>query len=103
MHLTLPLATVLLLLTTLMFLVGLQVTLPEILAGCEHPEDPGNRHQLAECGAVPPDRHQRLFRHGRGRRRHLLFLIGTIANLVYARYLGRGPEREMAEAPGRTS
>jgi BASS family bile acid:Na+ symporter len=31
------------------------------------------------------------------------FLIGAIANLVYARCLGRGPAREMAEAPGRPS
>ena len=31
------------------------------------------------------------------------FLIGAIANLVYAKYLGRGPEQGMVEAPGRPS
>ena len=31
------------------------------------------------------------------------FLIGAIANLVYAKYMARGPERETAEAPGRPS
>ena len=31
------------------------------------------------------------------------FLIQAVANLVYAKYLGRGPERETAQAPGGAS